>query len=132
MTLKLKTADFRIITRARMLSEPTQLARRLYDAGHALLAAEPAGLRYRLIGIGAHDLAPGADADHGDLADTRAPRDAAMERAIDRLRGKFGGDAVVRGVGLGREPATSRTRPSAEGRPDAPAGPSSGNRGSRA
>src|SRR4029077_14609175 len=38
MALKLKTADFRIRTRARSLSEPTQLAGRIFEAGRDLLA----------------------------------------------------------------------------------------------
>jgi DNA polymerase-4 len=106
VTLKLKTADFRIITRARQLNEPTQLAKRLYETARDLLATEPEGVAYRLIGVGAHDLTVGSEADHGDLADPQTPRDAAVERAVEKLRGKFGGEAVIRGVGLGRgEPA---------------------------
>ena len=40
MTLKLKTADFRIRTRARSLEDPTQLAARIFAAGRELLARE--------------------------------------------------------------------------------------------
>ncbi|MCX7325482.1 MAG: DNA polymerase IV [Hyphomicrobiales bacterium] len=110
VTLKLKTADFRLLTRSRQLHEPTQLAKRLYDEAHELLAAEPKRQRYRLLGVGVTDLGDGALADHGDLADTATPRIAAMERAIETLRGKFGSEAVIKGVGLGRDPAISRKR----------------------
>jgi DNA polymerase IV len=103
VTLKLKTADFRILTRSRQLNEPTQLAKRLYATAHELLAGEAKGQRYRLIGVGISELCDGSEADHGDLADTAAPRDAAMEKAIDKLRGKFGSAAVIKGVGLGRK-----------------------------
>jgi DNA polymerase-4 len=110
VTLKLKTADFRLLTRSRQLNEPTQLAKRLYDSALALLRAEPAGARYRLLGVGVADLSPGGDADHGDLADAETPRVAAVERAMEKLRDRFGAEAVVKGVGLGRAPAASRKR----------------------
>ncbi|HWG03713.1 MAG TPA: DNA polymerase IV, partial [Beijerinckiaceae bacterium] len=71
LTLKLKTADFRIRTRARALAEPTQLATRIFAAARELLAHETDGTRFRLIGVGLSDLGPAADADHGDLIDTR-------------------------------------------------------------
>src|SRR5262249_61484237 len=58
ITLKLKTGDFRLIARSRRLDTPTQLAERLFRAAHALLAAEADGRRFRLIGVGSHDLAP--------------------------------------------------------------------------
>ena len=43
MTLKLKTADFRIRTRAQSLGHPTQLAARIFAAGRDLLARETDG-----------------------------------------------------------------------------------------
>ncbi len=52
VTLKLKTADFRILTRARSLESPTQLAGRIFAAARELLAREVDGTRYRLIGVG--------------------------------------------------------------------------------
>src|SRR6185436_18616053 len=67
VTLKLKTADFRIRTRARSLGEPTQLAGRIFAAGRELLAREIDGTRFRLLGIGTSSLADAADADGADL-----------------------------------------------------------------
>jgi len=52
ITLKLKTADFRLRTRARSLAAPTQLAAKIFAAGRELLAREAQGTRFRLIGIG--------------------------------------------------------------------------------
>jgi DNA polymerase-4 len=101
LTLKLKTADFRTRTRARSGFPPTQLASRIFEAGREMLLKECDGTRFRLIGIGASDLGPGAEADRGDLIDVTAPRDAGVERAIDRLREKFGGEAVKRGLVFG-------------------------------
>jgi DNA polymerase IV len=100
ITLKLKTADFRLRTRARSLAAPTQLASRIFTAGRELLARETDGTRFRLIGIGVSALAGDAEADPADLIDQDGRRNAAAERAVDRLREKFGRDAVIRGIAL--------------------------------
>jgi DNA polymerase IV len=102
ITLKLKTADFRIRTRASSLEAPTQLADKIFKAGRELLAREVDGTAYRLIGIGVSALTPAEDADPVDLIDQRGRR-AAAEHAVDALRAKFGRSAVVRGLGFGEE-----------------------------
>jgi len=101
VTLKLKTADFRTRTRARSGLPPTQLAATLFEAGRDLLARETNGTAFRLIGIGASDLCSADGADRGDLVDTRVVRQATVEKAIDSLRERFGGDAVMRGLVFG-------------------------------
>ena len=98
VTLKLKTADFRILTRARSLEDPTQLAGKIFAIGRELLARETDGTRYRLIGIGVSALDDADRADPADLIDPGASRKAAAERAVDRVRGKFGHEAVVKGL----------------------------------
>ncbi|MCU4180337.1 DNA polymerase IV [Bosea sp. BH3] len=123
VTLKLKTADFHSITRATRLPEPTQLAARLFTAGRDLLKRESNGPRYRLIGIGMSDFSPPGEADHGDLADTETPKLKAMEGALDKLRARFGDDAIGKGLSLrlpprrASGPAISRKIPE-EGDPD--------------
>jgi len=97
VTLKLKSAAFRIRTRARALGHPTQLAARIFAAGRDLLAREVGTTRYRLIGIGVSHLQDAADDDLADLLDRRT---AEAEHAVDRLRAKFGRDAVVKGLAL--------------------------------
>jgi DNA polymerase-4 len=100
VTLKLKTADFRIRTRAQSLAHPTQLASRIFGAGRDLLARETDGTMFRLIGIGVSALSDADGADFADLIDRRA---AEAEQAIDRLREKFGDAAVVKGLALDDE-----------------------------
>lgn len=101
VTLKLKTASFKSLTRRRTLNAPTRLARRLFEAGRALLEAEADGrCAFRLIGIGLSDLCDASAADWGDLMDTRTPKHAAAEDAIAKARAKFGGDAIVSGRSL--------------------------------
>jgi DNA polymerase-4 len=97
VTLKLKSADFRIRTRAQSLGHPTQLAAKIFAVGRDLLAHETGGTRFRLIGIGVSALAPADGADHADLIDRRT---AEAEQAIDRLRKRFGDEAVVKGLSL--------------------------------
>lgn len=98
ITLKLKTKDFKSRTRARTLNEPTQLATRIFNAARDCLEKEADGTAFRLIGVGVTALTEASKADHGDLADTRTTRDKAREAAVDSLRKKFGGDAIVRGI----------------------------------
>ena len=97
VTLKLKSADFKIRTRARALGAPTQLASRIFAAGRDLLKHEVGATRFRLIGIGVSNLEDAVGDDLADLIDRRA---AEAEHAVDRLRSKFGRDAVVKGLAL--------------------------------
>jgi DNA polymerase-4 len=97
VTLKLKTADFRIRTRAQTLERPTQLAARIFAAGRELLQREIDGTKFRLIGVGISLL---IDANKADLADLLDHRTSEAERAIDRLRARFGDEAVFRGLAL--------------------------------
>ena len=97
VTLKLKTGDFKLRTRARALGNPTQLATRIFAAGRDLLRPEVGSVRFRLIGIGVSHL---EDATGDDLSDLIDRRGAQAEHAIDKLRSKFGKDAVVKGLAL--------------------------------
>src|SRR5262249_19876540 len=69
VTLKLKSADFRIRTRAQSLAHPTQLASRIFAVGRELLAREADGTMFRLIGIGLSGLCDADGADFADLID---------------------------------------------------------------
>ena len=99
VTLKLKTADFKIRTRARSLESPTQLAQRIFAAARGLLEHEADGTRYRLLGVGLTGLTTADEADPADLVDSRA---AQAEHAVDSVRARFGDDAVVRGLAFER------------------------------
>jgi DNA polymerase-4 len=114
VTLKLKTTDFRLRTRSRQLADPTRLADRIFSAGVELLAPEADGTMFRLIGIGMSDFADPRLADPEDLVDAGAAKRAAAEAAVDRIRNRFGTDAVE--LGLTFEPSP-------------PAGPGSMRRG---
>ncbi len=97
VVLKLKTQDFKLRTRNRQLADPTQLADRIFRTGLQLLEKELDGTKFRLLGIGVGELSPDDRADPPDLVDTQATKRAVAEGAIDRLRNKFGRNAVETG-----------------------------------
>lgn len=101
VTLKLKKGDFQLVTRRHALSDPTQLADRIYRAARELY--DHAGTKgpFRLIGVGISDLAPEDRADLSqDLLDPDARRRAAAERATDAIRARFGAEAIIKGRSL--------------------------------
>lgn len=100
VTLKLKSADFRLLTRQTALPAPTNLADAIYKAADALLARALAKGPFRLIGVGIHDLGPDEGGAAGDLLDPDAAARAAAERATDRIRARFGAGAIVKGRSL--------------------------------
>ncbi len=109
VTLKLKTADFRILTRQHKLEAPSQLADTLYGAALPLLARAADGTTYRLIGIGVDDIQPAEVADPPSLFDALPAKRALAEQAMDRLRAKHGEEAIGKGRGL-TPPAGERRR----------------------
>lgn len=98
VTLKLKTSEFRLLTRARRLPDPTQLADRIFQTAEDLLLREAPAGRFRLAGVQVSDLEPDTRADPADLVDRKAGRRAAAERAMDAVREKFGKAAVETGL----------------------------------
>ena len=99
IVLKLKTANFRIRTRSVSLDAPTQLADRIYRVAREALVREADGTSYRLLGVGISNLCPAQDCDPNDLVDKQGTKRAAAEHAVDRVREKFGTEAVGKGRG---------------------------------
>lgn len=103
VVLKLKTANFRLRTRSASLEAPTQLADRIFRTAKLALKREADGTKFRLLGVGITNLGPASEADPGSLIDPDNDKRAAAERAMDRIRAKFGGEAVGKGRGLNRK-----------------------------
>ena len=97
VVLKLKTARFRLLTRSASLDAPTQLADKIFRVAQAALKREADGRRFRLLGVGISNLSPADDVDQASLIDPLNDKRAAAERAMDRIRAKFGGEAVNKG-----------------------------------
>jgi DNA polymerase-4 len=101
VTLKLKRADFRIVTRRHSLPDATQTADRLYREARALYDAARDPGPFRLIGVGLSELTEADEADRmSDLLDPQAARRLAAERATDAIRARFGKEAIIKGRAL--------------------------------
>ena len=108
--LKLKTHDFKALSRNRRLADPTALADRIFRTGIDLLKRETDGRRFRLIGIGVADLTPIDFCDPPDLVDEAAARRAKAEAAIDDLRRRYGADIVEPGLVYTKKPKAEPKR----------------------
>ena len=102
--LKIRYSDFRTITRARTLAEPTDLAADLARTGSALLAAVDLGDGVRLLGLSVQqlDMARAVQGALG-LGNEESPAESDevhrqrgdFERSVDRVRARYGDDAVL-------------------------------------
>jgi DNA polymerase-4 len=101
--VKLKTADFQIVTRQHRLGEPTDVAERLYAVGVALLDLVDHPGPFRLIGLVAYDLVDIDNLMQLDLFSAFA-RQRQLEVAIDDLAERFGADVVYRADDLNKPP----------------------------
>lgn len=97
IALKLKTASFKTISRSRTLGSPTHMANRMFEHSSDMLKKECNGTPYRLLGVGLANLCDADFADPPDLIDIEGTRRSQAERAMDKLRAKFGDDAIVKG-----------------------------------
>ena len=93
--LKLKTANFQLISRRHKLSEPTDVAERLYSAAVDLLEHVDHHGPFRLIGLVAYDLVGSNDHAQPGLFST-LDRRRELEVAIDHLAERFGVNVVRR------------------------------------
>jgi len=101
VTLKLKRANHSLLSRRLSLRDPTQLADRIYRTARGLFDAVGDQGPYRLLGVGISDLGPDDHADlTGDLLDPDANKRSASERATDKIREKYGADAILKGRSL--------------------------------
>lgn len=103
VVLKVKTKAFTSLTRNHTRRNPTQMAEAIFRDGQLLLKALLADRgheAFRLIGIGVAQLVDAHEADIPDLAEPERKKEIASERAMDRLREKFGHDAIRKGRDL--------------------------------
>ncbi|WP_199732128.1 DNA polymerase IV [Cellulomonas triticagri] len=103
VAIKVRTSDFRTLTRSRTLPQPTDVGRELYLVARDLLAAvDLGGLPVRLVGVRAEGLVPARDAvrqptlDEAVSGSADARRDA--EVVMDLVRERFGRSAIGSGT----------------------------------
>jgi DNA polymerase-4 len=96
VTVKLRLASFKTITRSRTLAEPTDVAREIYATACTLY--EDSGLdsraRLRLVGVRATGLRPAAGSARQLAFDERPAGWREAEQAVDRISRRFGTGAV--------------------------------------
>ncbi|RSN50784.1 DNA polymerase IV [Actinomadura sp. WAC 06369] len=95
VSVKLRMANFKTITRSRTLAEPTDLARVIYITACGLY--EGAGLervRLRLVGVRAENLLPAGEAPRQLALDEPESGWREAERAMDQVAHRFGRGAV--------------------------------------
>ncbi|WP_298562484.1 DNA polymerase IV [uncultured Aliiroseovarius sp.] len=101
VTLKLKRADFRALSRQSNLGDMTQSADRIYRTARALLDTVLDKGPFRLIGVGISHIGPATQTDMTqDLLDPNAEQRRQAEKATDTIRARFGKDAIKKGRGL--------------------------------
>lgn len=97
--LKLKTANFKSLTRSHSLADPTQLKDKIFTIGRTLLQKEVDNhTRFRLIGIGVSQLVDDHFSDPLDLVDRQGQKRADLERAVDKIHAQFGDSAAQLGL----------------------------------
>jgi DNA polymerase IV len=100
VTMKLRHDDFRTVTRRRTLEMATDLDAEIYLVARELFRSAFAEVRkrdrgVRLIGVAATNLGRAAEADLFEPAERVRLRQ--LTEAVDKVRGKFGFDAVTPG-----------------------------------
>ncbi|MFT4716324.1 MAG: DNA polymerase-4 [Paracoccaceae bacterium] len=101
VTLKLKQSDHQGLTRRVTLTDPTQIADKIYSTARILLENAIDKGPFRLIGVGISHLEEvEATNSFGDLLDPEAQRREKAERVSDDIRKKFGAAAILKGRSL--------------------------------
>jgi DNA polymerase-4 len=95
--VKLKTADFRLLTRQAPLEPSADSARELLAAAGDLLDQMELDRPYRLVGIAGFALTEEGPAQQELFVDAARERNRRLDRALDDIVEKFGDDVVKKG-----------------------------------
>jgi DNA polymerase-4 len=97
ITLKLRYGDFTTITRRQTLSQSTDSDQTIFETGQGLLKKALGGEKraVRLIGIGVSELVEAGR--QLDMMDSSAQRQEQLNKAIDRIRRKYGFTSIQTG-----------------------------------
>jgi DNA polymerase-4 len=97
ITLKLRYADFRTVTRSETLSQATNLTRPVWQAAEAVFGRWYGRARgpLRLLGFCASGLQPGNEGQRFLFPDPQEERLKRLDEAVDRIRERYGRRAVM-------------------------------------
>jgi DNA polymerase-4 len=114
IAVKIRRHDFTTYTRQRRCQPPTHDTRAIADIARQLLdewLREHPGAAVRLLGVGAYDLGSVVQLSLFDAPATHAPHEASdtqasqqLDATVDRIRAKYGSNALVRGSSLEMNP----------------------------
>jgi DNA polymerase-4 len=94
--VKLKTADFRTLTRQHRLADPSNASDVIYSNAESLLKQFDDPGPFRLIGVAGFDLEPAAVDNQLELLDSGRARSEQLDRTLDEVNARFGPGAVRR------------------------------------
>jgi DNA polymerase-4 len=99
VTLKLRYDDFRTITRSKTFYHPTNITKILWQKAEQVFLKwhkKSAGA-LRLLGFGASGLQEAGSGQHQLFSEPDHDKQKRLDEAFDRIRDKFGHDALRRG-----------------------------------
>lgn len=115
VSIKVRTSDFRTLTRARTLTTPSDVAREIYLVARELLAGvDLRGLPVRLIGVRAEGLEEAAAVVRQPTLEEAVAEEVPVRRdaevAMDQVRARFGNAAIRTGAHVdGRDTRSTTT-----------------------
>ena len=101
VSIKLKRKDHSQLTRRLSLREPTQMCSLIYQSAKSLLDKTEDKGPFRLIGVNLSKITRSyAEDEYNDLIDFVGKNSINVEKATDKIRQKFGKNAILRGRSL--------------------------------
>ena len=97
INLKIKTKNFKLISRSITIDEPTQIAEIIFQAAKLLLLREINTNKFRLLGVGLSNLKEAEICDLYDLINIDSNKDKKIEFAMDSIRSRFGINLIKKG-----------------------------------
>jgi len=108
--VKLKTSDFKPLSRQALLTEPTNSSIILFETACSLLDQFEQKNQYRLVGLAAYDLIKPGETSQMDLF-TEKGKPQALENTIDQLVQRFGKNVVKRAADINTVRTIADTTP---------------------
>ncbi|CAB1061413.1 DNA polymerase IV (EC [Olavius sp. associated proteobacterium Delta 1] len=99
VTLKLKHADFKQVTRSKTIADPTQSSKTIYRCAAQLLEEYRLIQKVRLVGVGTSGFKSSGIPVQLDLFDRRGESDSSwtkVDQTLETITNKFGKDAIKR------------------------------------
>jgi DNA polymerase-4 len=103
--LKLRFGDFKTITRAHTLSDPTDSTQVIWETVAAIVQQRlpDRHLAVRLLGVGVSGLSRHAEVQQSLFEEQERRRQRRLDDVADRIRGRFGSASLQRGLGMVRD-----------------------------